>query len=451
VTVTSAQASAVAPADRVYVGGTIVTMNSAQPLAEAVAVKDGKILAVGSRSQIEALRGPSTIAQDLGGKTLLPGFIDGHGHLSAVGLQAVAANLLPPPDGPNDSIAALQKSLREWAATSNVPEQYGIMFGFGYDDSQLKEQRHPTREELDAISTDLPVYFMHQSGHLGVASSKALALAGITADTPDPPGGRIRRKKGSKEPDGVLEETAHHLAIEKLIAARVGPKESQALIDAGQRLYIKYGFTTAQDGATDPANVHGFMAAAEAGRLMIDVVSYPLLALVGDEAFMSGPYYGRTFHGHFRIGGVKIILDGSPQGKTAWLTRPYLKPPPGQPADYRGYPTMTDAFRNWSSAASPFVCASSCQPFWNARPTAAFACAVADASKKFPGTDRRPGRCASGRTPGTRLALSFDRAGRRAPSARGSRPIGVIGIAIRSSVRSAPRTSRRRAGPCSGE
>lgn len=313
----AATAAVAAPADRIYVGGTVVTMDDAQPQAEAVAVKGGKILAVGRRARIEALKGPSTVVQDLGGNTLLPGFIDGHGHLSGVGLQAVAANLLPPPDGTNDSIASLQKTQRDWAATSNFPTEYGIILGFGYDDSQLKEQRHPTREELDAISTDLPVYVIHQSGHLGVANSKALALADITAATKDPEGGRIRRKRGSSEPDGVLEESAHYLAVAKLVLARVGPRESQALLDAGQELYMKYGFTTAQDGATDPANVDGFIAAAQAGRLKIDVVSYPLLATMGDGAFMRGPYYGRNVKGRFRIGGVKIVLDGSPQGKTA--------------------------------------------------------------------------------------------------------------------------------------
>jgi Amidohydrolase family len=107
------------------------SVNNAQPQAEAVAVKGGKILGVGTRAQIETLKDPSTVVQDLGGKTLLPGFIDGHSHLSGVGLQTVAANLLPPPDGTNDSIAALQKSLRAWMTTSNVPKAYGIIIGFG--------------------------------------------------------------------------------------------------------------------------------------------------------------------------------------------------------------------------------------------------------------------------------------------------------------------------------
>ena len=377
-------------ADRLYVGGTVVTVNDAQPQAEAVAVKDGKILAVGTRAQIEALKGPSTVVQDLGGKTLLPGFVDGHSHLSGVGLQAVAANLLPPPDGTNDSIAALQKSVRAWMKTSNMPKAYGIIIGFGYDDSQLKEQRHPTRQDLDAISTELPVYLIHQSGHLGACNSKALAVAGIIAAATDPPGGHIRRKKGSSEPDGVLEEAAHYLALSNLVTRRVGANESRALIDAGQRVYMQHGFTTAQDGATDPANVQGFMAAAEAGRLKIDVVAYPALATMGEGAFMRTPYGARTFKGHFRIGGVKLVLDGSLHGKTAWLTKPYFKPPAGQPAGYRGYPAMSDAEvlagverafrRDWQVLAHVNGDAAIDQ----------LLNAIAEASKKYPGADRRP-------------------------------------------------------------
>jgi predicted amidohydrolase YtcJ len=386
----SAAAAPASVADRIYVGGTVLTINDAQPQAEAVAVKDGKILAVGTRAEIEALKGPSTVVQDLGGNTLLPGFVDAHSHLAGVGLASVAANLRPPPDGPVDSVSALQKAQREWMATSKMPKTYGIVVGFGYDDSQLKEHRHPTRAELDAISTELPVYLVHQSGHIGVANSRALVVLGITADANDPAGGHIHRRKGSKEPDGVLEESAHHIALSQLIVRRIGAKESHALIDAGQSVYLRYGFTTAQDGATDPANVDGYIAAAEAGRLKIDVVSYPLLAAIGDALFMRTPYNGPSFKGHFRIGGVKIVLDGSIQGKTAWLTKPYFKAPPGQPADYRGYSAVSDAEAT-ASVGKAFEKGWQIQAHTNGDAALdQFLNAVSEASKKYPGADRRP-------------------------------------------------------------
>jgi predicted amidohydrolase YtcJ len=102
---------------------------------------------------------------DLGGRTMIPGFIDAHGHMWAAGVQAMAANLLPPPDGPVRSLADLQERLRKWMANSSIARDFGVVIGFGYDDSQLVEQRHPTAEDLDAVSTDLPVIVIHQSGH----------------------------------------------------------------------------------------------------------------------------------------------------------------------------------------------------------------------------------------------------------------------------------------------
>lgn len=330
-------------AEAVYSGGPILTMVGSTPnTAEAVLVRDGRIAFVGARAQAMRLASPGAAQVDLKGRALLPGFIDAHGHLEGVGLQAVAANLLPPPDGRNDSIPALEQTMREWIAKSSLPADYKLALGFGYDDSQLKEKRHPTRDELDRISTEVPVLYMHQSGHLGVANSKALEVMGISAATPDPQGGVIRRRSGSKEPDGVLEETAWFAVAGTLVFGQTKEKESRGLIAAGQDLYLKYGFTTAQSGATDPNNVLGFMSAARAGLLKLDVVSYPTLVAVGDNTFMQSEFVGGRYTGGFRIGGVKVTLDGSPQGKTAFLTQPYFKAPEGQKPDYAGYPAFTD-------------------------------------------------------------------------------------------------------------
>jgi predicted amidohydrolase YtcJ len=335
--------SAAAQRAALYSGGPILTMVGDAPnTVEAVAVRDGRIVFAGSKAQALASLPVGAAQIDLAGRTLLPGFIDGHGHIDGVGLQAVSANLLPPPDGRNDSIPALEQTMRDWMAGSPLPKDYNLALGFGYDDSQLKEQRHPTREDLDRVSSSIPVLFIHQSGHIGVANSRALEAAGITAATADPPGGVIRRRAGSREPDGVLEETAWFAVAGKLVFGQTKEKESQALITAGQELYLRYGYTTAQSGATDPSNVAGLMAAARAGRLKLDVVSYPMLVQVGDATFMQSEFASSRYTGRFRIGGVKITLDGSPQGKTAFLTQPYFKVPEGQKPDYRGYPAFTD-------------------------------------------------------------------------------------------------------------
>jgi predicted amidohydrolase YtcJ len=333
--------SAATAAERIWVGGPIVTVDDAKPSAEAVAVRGGRIVGVGSRDEVmKRFRGPSTQVSDLGGRTLVPGFIDGHGHMSQAGLQALAANLLPPPDGRGDSIAGLQTIVREWMSASPIAKRFGIVIGFGWDDSQLSDARAPTAADLDAISTTLPVALIHQSGHLGAYNTKALEMAGISAATPDPQGGVIRRRAGTKDPDGVLEETAHMGALLKLLP-KLGAAEGTALIEAGQAAYLRFGHTTAQDGRLDPGTAMLYPAVAKAGKLKLDVVGYIDLFLAGD-----GPAtktISRQYANGWRLGGVKLNFDGSPQGKTAWLTAPYFKVPTGQKDDYIGYPTFKEA------------------------------------------------------------------------------------------------------------
>ncbi|MEI7443674.1 MAG: amidohydrolase [Burkholderiales bacterium] len=335
-------AAAAQPADAIWSGGPIITVNDAQPSAEAVAVRNGRIVGVGSLADVgKRFAGPKTVRHDLKGRTLLPGFVDGHGHITGVGIQALVANALPPPDGRNDSVAALQQTLRDWMAANPWHREYGLVMGFGYDDSQLKEGRPPTREELDEVSRDLPVFVIHQSAHLGVYNSAALRKAGVTADTPDPKGGLIRRKPGSREPDGTLEETAHVAALMKLMPA-LGEAQQIALLKAGQELYLRFGHTTAQDGRTSPGDLKMLRRAAPQGVLKLDVVAYPDMQMNADDPVLKGPLMSRRYANGFRIGGVKLNLDGSPQGKTAWLSQPFFKPPPGQPATYAGYPTFKD-------------------------------------------------------------------------------------------------------------
>src|SRR5690606_28976120 len=162
----------------------------ARPTAEALAVRGAAILAVGSLEEVQAAAGRAARRVDLDGRTLLPGFFDPHGHVSMVGLQARYATLPPAPDGEGNDIAALQRITRDGMNRhAALVRDTGLVIGFGYDDSQLQERRHPTRDELDAISDAVPVLFLHQSGHLGAANGAALAAAGVGADPADPPGG----------------------------------------------------------------------------------------------------------------------------------------------------------------------------------------------------------------------------------------------------------------------
>ena len=328
-------------ADLIFTNGHIITINDAQPTAQAVAIKDGLILAVGSNDSVLMLKGDKTQVVDLGGKTMIPGFVDGHSHFSGVGLQAIAANLLPPPDGPVNSIPKLQQALRDYMATSTLVKQYGVVIGMNYDDAELAEHRSPTRQELDAVSTTMPIVVTHQSGHLGVYNTAALKLAGITAATPNPTGGVIKRETGSKQPNGVMEETAHFMILPKVLP-QFTPQTAMEIVAASQAIYESNGFTTAQDGATAPPAISVLAAAGAAGKLQIDVVAYPLLPQNNDNPALHGPLMSRRYTNGFRIGGVKLVLDGSPQGRTAWLTKPFYKVPAGQPSTYHGYPAMPD-------------------------------------------------------------------------------------------------------------
>ena len=329
----------VAQPEVLYLGGTILTMAGAEPTyAEAVAVRDGLITFVGSETDALSIRGPDTTVHDLEGRTMLPGFIDAHGHLKNVGFQSLAADLLPPPDGDVGSIALLQEKLRTWGQ-GDISTKLGWLIGFGYDDAQLAEKRHPNRDDLDAVSSDRPIFVIHQSGHLYVANTVLLELAGITAATEDPAGGHVRRRADSREPNGILEETA------LLPILDVFPKIDQAgqrtMVMKGIEAYTRFGFTTAQEGRAFPQDIDLYIAMAEADELSIDIVAYPDYWLARDKVADS-PWLDWERGSRFRIGGVKGNLDGSPQGKTAWLTEPYFVPPEGQETDYRGYPMLDE-------------------------------------------------------------------------------------------------------------
>jgi predicted amidohydrolase YtcJ len=326
------------PADAIYHGGDVVTIDDKNPTAEAVAIKDGKIIAVGNKDELVKLKGENTKLIDLKGKTLLPGFIDGHGHCFGTGLQAVSANLLAPPDHTIKDIPGIVAELKKYAA-GDVAKKYGLILGFGYDDAQLKEQRHPTRHELDEVSKDIPVYCVHQSSHLGSCNTKALELAGITAETQNPTGGVIRREKDGKTPDGVLEETIHYTVLLKLMP-KMGQAEFDSLAQAGMKLYAANGYTMAQEGRSLAPTDQCWIRTAEKKAMLIDVVSYPDISGSEKPFGLDTPWYSKTMKNGFRIGGVKISLDGSPQGKTAFLSQPYFVPPHGQSASFRGYAAM---------------------------------------------------------------------------------------------------------------
>jgi predicted amidohydrolase YtcJ len=329
---------AVEAADALYFGGPIVTVDDATPSAEAIAVRNGRIQAVGSLADLDSFAGPETRRVDLAGRTLAPGFIDGHVHVGGLGLQAVGANLLAPPDGEARTIDDLVNAMRDWAENSEDDERFGWIFGMGFDDAVLEEGRFPNRDDLDRVSLDRPVIAIHISGHFASVNSKGLEVIGYTADTPDPEGGIIRRRPGSNEPDGVLEELAAIPVFMRELTPKT-PEDNNYVMGKGVELAMSFGYTTAQEGRAFPQTHDGLVNYAENVGFPIDVVSY---IDYSDLSPLDSDWYGPDYRNGYRIGGVKITLDGSPQGRTAWRTEPYLIPPEGQGPDYAGYPAIPD-------------------------------------------------------------------------------------------------------------
>ena len=335
--------AAPAPAERIIRGGPIVTVNAAQPAAEAVAITGGKIVAVGSEADVLAWKGPGTVVTDLAGKTLVPGFVDGHSHfwsLVDVQTQALCAS---PPAGPCRSVADVIARLKKVQERRQLGPGKFVM-GFGYDPELLAEKRAPTRQELDVAFPENPVILVHVSGHGAMLNSKALAAYGITAATPTPAGGVIGREPDSHEPNGLLFETA----FLPIFAKVPGPNDDEALelLKSGQELYLREGITTAQEGATMKHQLELLRIAADRGLLKLDVVVLPFITEL-DAVFAGGPPRNEpAYKNRLRIGGVKIVADGSPQGRTAFFTQPYRTAGPAGQKNWRGEPTFPQPLLN---------------------------------------------------------------------------------------------------------
>jgi predicted amidohydrolase YtcJ len=329
----AAQFAVAAPADRIIRGGPIVTVNPAQPAAEAVAIAAGRIVAVGTEAEVMRLADATTEVSDLAGKTLVPGFVDGHSHFCSLIDVLTQALCASPPAGPCRSVADVIEALRQVKERRKLGPGKFVM-GFGYDPELLAEKRAPTKQELDAAFPDNPVILVHVSGHGAMLNSRALATYDVTAATPTPAGGVIGREPGSNEPDGLLFETA----FLPIFAKVPGPDGDEAidLLKSGQELYLREGITTAQEGATMKHQMDLLRVLADRGGLALDVVALPFITEI-DAVFGGGPPQNEPrYRNRLRIGGVKIVTDGSPQGRTACFTTPYLTDGPSGQKNWRG-------------------------------------------------------------------------------------------------------------------
>ncbi len=322
--------------DTIYLNGEIVTMDAESRTVEAVAVRGDEIVAVGTDREVARMAGSGTRVVDLEGRTMTPGFYAPHDHFPWAGAIATTmANLNSPPMGPVENIDDLVDALREWAAET---EAGGWIQGWGYDDTLLEDGRHPTRHDLDRVSTEHPIYINHTSGHLGVANTLALEMAGINADTRPPPGGVIRREPDGA-PDGVLEETAAWRVM-GIVPPATRDQKLEGFRRAS-RIYVEQGVTTTVITGGSAENLADLQMARREGLLPLRVVTmvskdgpgFPSPAEAG--GFVSG--FGDE---RLKLGGIKIVQDGSNQGFTGYFTEPYHTPFNGDP-EWRGYPARS--------------------------------------------------------------------------------------------------------------
>ncbi|MDC6472360.1 amidohydrolase family protein [Luminiphilus sp.] len=325
-----------APHHELYVNGVVITMDASNTVAEAVLVRAGQIEAVGSSEDLVSRIDDDTVVVDLRGRALMPGFIDAHGHFPGSGQTVFSVDLNSPPIGRVTDMQGLLGSLSAFAKQ----RRDGWVVGHGYDDTLLAEKRHPTRDDLDRISTSRPVAIVHVSGHLAVVNTVGLDILGIDESTPDPLGGVIVRDPLSadgRRPNGVLEETAARAVWEYTLD--LGVMDGVRMTTQAAAEYLSVGVTTASAGGmpTSVAKLLGLLS--RLNQFPQRVALFPLFEEVG-EALLSEELTLDAFAaGKVSVPRVKIIADGSIQGYTGYLSEPYYAPFKGDPL-YRGYPSV---------------------------------------------------------------------------------------------------------------
>ncbi|MEZ4887947.1 MAG: amidohydrolase [Chitinophagales bacterium] len=323
--------------DAIYFNGKILTMEDSLQQVEAIAVKAGKIEAIGDFETINQLQGAATQMIDLGGKTMLPGFVDAHSHFTIAMKMMAQANLGSPPAGEVKSIADIIEKLQAQQAKYNILEGQWIV-GWGYDPDELEEKRHPNKLDLDTAFPNHPVFILHVSAHMAVVNSKALEIVGITDTTQAVEGGVIVKLPNSNEPSGLLQEKMVYQVIGKLPTPT--EEQSLALLKGTQQLYASQGITTAQDGLTDLPTFQFLEKAAEKGLFTLDIEALGSFQNAKDWLTTYKDRFGQNKN-RLRLAGIKIVGDGSPQGKTAFFSKPYLTEVPGCAHTCTGVPTVT--------------------------------------------------------------------------------------------------------------
>jgi predicted amidohydrolase YtcJ len=297
----------------------ILTEDAAGPRAQAVAIAGGRFLAVGSYEDIRGASKPATRQIDIGGKTIVPGFIDAHSHPSYAGirhLRWVDCNLR--------SIAGIQDAIRARAAKT-PPGDWVV--GFMYDDTKTSEGRKLTREDLDAAAPNHPVFVEHRGGHTAYVNSLAYRRTEITDQIPDPPGGKFDRDPATGKLSGGLRENATD-PFRRIIPANFTRDEMRQGVKLISQMMARTGVTSVTDAQASPADLLGYQDAREAGDLSLRV--YCLMQYAALDKLTAAGVRAGLGDEWVRVGGIKLVCDGSISERTARLTEPYI----GRPTDY---------------------------------------------------------------------------------------------------------------------
>lgn len=311
--------------DVLYKNGKIFTSDKENPYAEAMAVKDGRILWVGKEKEAPE----SDKVVDLGGKRVLPGFVDSHMHAIMLADCSRQISALPP------AVNSIEDLITKISESRDSQNEGDWIFGWGYDEGKLKEQRAPNRYDLDRGCSDSPVVVKRTCGHVCAVNSKALELAGVTADTPDPEGGKIGRYENG-EPNGILYENARNV-LDGVIAEKTPEDMADDLVYLNDIL-VSQGVTTGADmGEFINCDYHDVYDLAIEKGMVVKIAAYYMWDNVKGKKDFTISKKDQDKNCRFRIAGIKLIGDGSVSGRTAWCDEPYL----GEKEEY-GMPVCSE-------------------------------------------------------------------------------------------------------------
>jgi predicted amidohydrolase YtcJ len=330
-------ASAQQPADLILIHGKILTVDPKDSIAQAVAIRQGKIIAVGSDQQIQALAGPKTNVIDLEGRTATPGLIDTHAHIATGGVEELYSVSLS--DAATVSEAVNRVRL---AATKLKPGEW--LTGAGWDEGKLAEHRYILASDLDKVSPHNPVWLMHTTGHYGVANHEALRLAHITAETKDPPAGTIDRD-AQGAPTGVLKESAMD-AVHNLIPPPTPAQWRNGVLRMVDTLH-REGMTAVKDPDIEPPIWDAYVQLLQQNKLSVHVcvlwhggttLQSARATIARIQALPRPP--NSLGDGNLLSCGAKLYMDGSGGARTAWVYDEWNKNATSVDRGNHGYPSI---------------------------------------------------------------------------------------------------------------